>query len=80
MDVASEATDAGFQVTFPQTIGDGDLVELRFRSRIFQQSTQFNLFIQDSRAGDGIRQRVDPGDATDQAAGSTNVVALPAGG
>ncbi|MEE3258457.1 MAG: gliding motility-associated C-terminal domain-containing protein, partial [Candidatus Latescibacterota bacterium] len=33
--------------------------------------------IQDSRAGDAIRQRVDPGDATDQAAGNTNVVALP---
>ncbi len=77
VDVASETTDAGFQVTFPQAIGDGDLVELRFRSRIFQQSTQFNLFIQDSRAGDAIRQRVDPGDATDQAAGNTNVVALP---
>ncbi|MEE3258284.1 MAG: discoidin domain-containing protein [Candidatus Latescibacterota bacterium] len=75
--VADEATDAGFQLTFPQALGDDDLVELRFSSQIFQQSTPFTLFIQDSRTGATSRQRVDPGDATDQVLSSTNVVSLP---
>lgn len=77
MDVASGVTDGGFQVTFVEAIADGDLVELRFSARIFQQSTQFNLFIQDSGDGEGLRQKVDPGDATDQVASNSNVVALP---
>ena len=75
--VEDEAIDSGFQVTFPQPLGDDDLVELRFSSRIFQQSTPFALFIQDSRSGDSSRQRVDPGDATDQVISSTNLVSLP---
>ncbi len=76
-DVVSEDTDAGFQVTFARAIADGDLLELRFSARIFQQSTQFNLFIQDSRDGGGLRQKVDAGDATEQVASGVNVVALP---
>ena len=68
---------AGFAVTFPQPLRDDDLVELRFAAQVFQQSTPFVLFIQDARTEDASRQRVDPGDATDQVASSTNVVGLP---
>ena len=75
--VAAQPAEAGFAVTFPQSLRDDDLVELRFAARVFQQSTPFVLFIQDARTEDASRQRVDPGDATDQVASSTNVVGLP---
>ena len=75
--VTDQPVEAGFAVTFPQPLRDDDLVELRFAAQVFQQSTPFVLFIQDARAEDASRQRVDPGDATDQVASSTNVVGLP---
>ena len=76
IEVATEPIESGFLVNFPRALGDDDLVELRFTARIFQQSTPFALFIQDSRSGDS-RQRVDSGDATDQVISSTNIVSLP---
>ena len=77
LEVENEPVEAGFAVTFPQPLRDDDLVELRFAAQVFQQSTPFVLFIQDARTEDASRQRVDPGDATDQVASSTNVVGLP---
>ena len=77
LEVENEPVEAGFAVTFPQPLRDDDLVELRFAAQVFQQSTPFVLFIQDARTEDVSRQRVDPGDATDQVASSTNVVGLP---
>ena len=77
LEVTNQPVEAGFAVTFPQPLRDDDLVELRFAAQVFQQSTPFVLFIQDARTEDASRQRVDPGDATDQVASSTNVVGLP---
>ena len=77
LEVENQPVEAGFAVTFPQSLRDDDLVELRFAAQVFQQSTPFVLFIQDARTEDASRQRVDPGDATDQVASSTNVVGLP---
>ncbi len=77
LEVTEQPVEAGFAVTFPQPLRDNDLVELRFAAQVFQQSTPFVLFIQDARTEDVSRQRVDPGDATDQVASSTNVVGLP---
>ena len=75
--VEDAVNESGFEVTFPQLLGDDNLVELRFTAHIFQQSTPFNLFIQDSRDGSNSRQRVDSGDATDRVLSSTNLVRLP---
>ena len=77
LEVTDQPVEAGFAVTFPQPLRDNDIVELRFAAQVFQQSTPFVLFIQDARTEDSSRQRVDPGDATDQVASSTNVVGLP---
>ena len=44
---------------------------------MFRQSTRFDVFLQDSRQDESVRQRVDPGDATDLVASNTNVVSLP---
>ncbi len=80
LEVVAKPAATGFAATFPQPLRDNDLVELRFAAQVFQQSTPFVLFIQDTRTADGSRQRVDPGDATDQVASSTNVVGLPVAG
>ena len=75
VEVAAEATPAGFRAVFPDPIRSDDLVELRFAAAVFLQATRFDLFL-----GDGnlpARQLVDPGDATDAVESSTNVVNLP---
>jgi len=71
----AETLSAGFQVTFPAPIRSNQLVELRFESSVFLQSTRFDVFLEDSHQD--VRQRVDPGDATELVASSTNVVRLP---
>jgi len=76
VEVRAEPTPAGFQVEFPRAIHD-QLVELQFESSVFLQSTLFEVFLEDSRQGPGIRQRADPGDADEQVESNTNVVRLP---
>ena len=75
--VQTQTTPSGFQVTFPQSIRSDQLIELRFKSPIFVQSTRFDVYLEDSRQDEPIRQRVDPGDASEQIESSTNVVGLP---
>ena len=77
LQVQAAETDAGFQVTFPQPIASDQLVELHFEAPVFLQATRFDAFIGDSRQEGSARQRVDPGDATQQVESSTNVVSLP---
>ena len=73
----AEPTDRGFRVPLPRPVRSGELLELRFEAEVFLQNTRFDLFLED-RSGDvPVRQRVDPGDATDLAPGNTNVVQLP---
>ncbi|MFT5376611.1 MAG: hypothetical protein ACI906_003449 [Candidatus Latescibacterota bacterium] len=76
-EINSEEVDAGFHVTFAQPLRDNDLIELRFAALIYQQSTPFTLFIQDTRLAGDSRQRIDPGDATDLVESSSNIVGLP---
>ena len=70
---------SGFSARFPRRVR-GELVELRFASEVFVQATRFDAFLQDSAMGTSVRQRVEPGDATDRVQSSTNAVALPLDG
>jgi hypothetical protein len=70
-----DSTAAGFQVLFPRPLRSNQLVELRFSSAVFHQSTRFDLFLEDSRTR--VRQPAEPGDATDLAESNGNVVRLP---
>jgi len=72
-----ETTAAGFQVTLPRPIRSRELVELRFESSVFVDATRFDLFLEDSRQDETVRQRVEPGDAVSEVESSTNVVRLP---
>jgi hypothetical protein len=73
----SEATATGIRVVLSNRIRSGELLELRFESSIFLQSTRFDVFLRDSRQSEDVRQRIDPGDATNAVESSTNVVQLP---
>ncbi|MFT5090040.1 MAG: hypothetical protein ACI906_003003 [Candidatus Latescibacterota bacterium] len=77
LDAQSDTTGSGFVVQLPNRISQDQLLELRFRSSVFLQSTRFDVFLQDSRQDESVRQRVDPGDANDLIESSTNVVSLP---
>ena len=72
-----DTTASGFLVHLPNRIRNDQLIELKFASSVFRQSTRFDVFLQDSRQDEGVRQRVDPGDATDLVESNTNVVSLP---
>jgi len=78
VEVQAEATPAGFQAQFPRPIRSGQLVELRFESAIFLQSTRFDLFLEDSRSR--VRQPAEPGDATELAESNATAVRLPVTG
>ena len=73
----ADTTEAGFLVHLPNRIRRDELLELRFTSSVFLQSTRFDVFLQDSRQDASVRQRVDPGDASEAIESSTNVVSLP---
>jgi hypothetical protein len=76
VEVEVEALAQGFRATFPRRIRSRQLVELRFTSPVYLQSTRFDAFLQDS-SQEQTRQLVDPGDATPQVESSSNVVRIP---
>jgi len=73
------AVEDGFAVQLPQPVRSGQLVEVDFAAAVFLDATRFELFIEDSRLAEPVRQRVDPGDAAELVESSTNVVRLPLG-
>ena len=77
LDVQMDTTDSGFLLHLPNRIRSDQIIELKFESSIFRQSTRFDAFLQDSNQDDSVRQRVDPGDASDLIESNTNVVSLP---
>ncbi len=77
LDAQIDTTASGFLVHLPNRIRTDQLIELKFASSVFRQSTRFDVFLQDSDQDESVRQRVDPGDATDLVESSTNIVSLP---
>ena len=71
-----ERTAPAFRLQFPRRVQSGELVEMRFEAAAFLQATRFDLFLEDSRLGPDVRQRVEPGDANPQVESSTNIVEL----
>ena len=67
----------GFRVHFPQRVRSRQLVELRFAAAVFVQATRFDAFLEDSRTGEGVRQRIEAGDANVLVESSTTAVRLP---
>ncbi len=77
LDAQIDTTTSGFLVQLPNRIRTDQLIELKFQSSVFRQSTSFDVFLQDSDQDKSVRQRVDPGDATDLVESNTNIVSLP---
>ena len=78
-EAAMAAVEDGFAVQLPQPVRSGQLVEVDFAAAIFLDATRFELFLEDSRLAEPVRQRVEPGDAAESVESSTNVVRLPLG-
>jgi hypothetical protein len=76
IDVEETMLDRGFRLDFPAALTAEELVELRLRTAVFIDATQFDLFIADS-SEPGARQRVDAGEADADVDSQTNVVRLP---
>ena len=77
IEVQAREDSAGFRLQFPRRVQSGELVEMRFEAAAFLQATRFDLFLEDSKLGPDVRQRVEPGDANPQVESSTNIVELP---
>ena len=77
LDVQMDTTANGFLIHLPNRIRTDQLIELKFKSSVFRQSTRFDVFLQDSRQDASVRQRVDPGNASELIESNTNVVSLP---
>ena len=74
-EVEVTSTDNRLSLQFSRPIRSRELVELRFTTAVFRQSTRFTAFLE---AGD-IRQRVDPGNANALVASDSDIVRLPVG-
>ena len=70
-------SDEGFVLRLPAEIRSEELVQLSFRSTIFQNRTRFDLFMGNSRLGEEIRQRVDEGNASETVDSESISVSLP---
>ena len=77
LEVQTDTTADGFRVHLPNRISTDQIIELKFESSVFRQSTRFDVFLQDSRQDESVRQRVDPGNVSDQIESNTNIVSLP---
>ncbi len=71
--VEPTTADNRLGLQFPRLIRSSELVELRFTTTVFRQSTRFTAFLE----SDDIRQRVDPGNANPLIANDSDIVRLP---
>jgi hypothetical protein len=72
-----DTTAAGFVLTLPTVVKSEQLVQLSFRSTIFQNRTRFDLFLSNTQLGEAVLQRVDEGDASAEVASESISVSLP---
>lgn len=75
VDVTTAVAGNSLTVDFPRLIRSRQLVELRFSTAVYRQSTRFSAFLEDG----ATRQRVDPGDANTTIASNSDIVRLPVG-
>jgi hypothetical protein len=77
VDANSTNTDSGILIDLPREVNKDQMVELRFKSSVFVQSTRFDMFLQNSKNTEDVRQRVDPGDADKNVESNQITVDLP---
>lgn len=77
IDAVATPTEDGFDLSLPRRITGNRLVEIRFATSVYLQSTRFDLFLEDDLDGQQIRQRVDPGDANTDVESNSTVVGIP---
>ncbi len=75
--VQLDTTAEGFALILPAVIKTEQLVQLSFRSTIFQNRTRFDLFLSNTQLGAEVLQRVDEGDASTEVSSESISVSLP---
>jgi hypothetical protein len=77
--VTHEPTAGGFRLHLPTTVDAVELLEVRFDATVFQR-TRFHATLEVDRAGENLRQTVDPGDALAHMGDDSDIVSLPVNG
>ena len=77
VEVEVQTSENQFELRFDRFVRNGQLVELRFKTAVFFQSTRFEGFLISGEGPDAVRQRIDPGNANDEIASDGNVVGIP---
>ena len=67
-------------IVFPRRIAQGDLIELKFESMVFQNGTKIESFIAETGQEGKLRQRVQSGDAFSEINSNTNVLEISSTG
>ncbi|NKB66532.1 MAG: hypothetical protein GKR89_05685 [Candidatus Latescibacteria bacterium] len=75
-----EILEDGIAVQLDTPVRRTSLVEIDFESTLFLNQTRFDAFLFNTGQDGQVRQRVDPGDATDQIDSQVNFVSLPNSG
>ena len=70
----------GINIVFPRRIAQGDLIELKFESVVFQNATKIESFIAETGQDKKLRQRVQSGDAFYEIGSNTNVLEISSTG
>lgn len=73
--VEVERVEEGLRIRLESVVRDSRLIEIDFRIALFQQ-TRFDVFLFNDRIDAAIRQKVDPGDATESVASEQVTVSL----
>lgn len=77
VDADPKSTESGIIIDLPKEVNKDQMLELRFKSSVFVQSTRFDMFLQNSKNSEEVRQRVDPGDANSNVESDQITVDLP---
>lgn len=77
IDAQVVSTAEGFALELPELINREGLVELNFRSTVYQNRTRFNAFLGNSSLGEQVRQFIDEGNANDIISSESISVQLP---
>jgi len=75
VEIEVDSSNTYLKLHFLDPIRSDQLVEVRFTTAVFRQSTRFTAFLEDDRS----RQRVDPGNANSAIASDSDIVRLPIG-
>ncbi len=80
VEAESIPTEEGFSLRLSNLVRRESLVQLNFRSTVYQNRTRFDAFLGNSNLGEQVRQFIDEGDASEDVSSESISVQLPING